>query len=209
MKSKLTILYTANLAGDIHLLPRLYTFLARLKQEAEGQVLLVDAGNACTNAVWHCDVTGGRSMLLVLDAMGYDAANASNYLSAAGQAKLAENYLNIAALAAGETWSRQGVVVTTDDAATEPHELHIVLAPGDKTSLTGRTLRLAAVNAGQAGVVQIGSANGNGRLAILNYRVDDVPPTALPDPTIAATVDFVLSEARYYRKRRDGDTPMN
>jgi hypothetical protein len=38
MERHLTILYTANLLGDIETLPRLYTFLRQLKQEAAGRV---------------------------------------------------------------------------------------------------------------------------------------------------------------------------
>ena len=39
--NRLTILYTANLNGDLHLLPRLYSYLQTLKAEQENPVLLL------------------------------------------------------------------------------------------------------------------------------------------------------------------------
>jgi hypothetical protein len=199
---RLTILYTANLLGDIETLPRLYTFLRQLKQEAVGRVLLLDAGDACAAGVWHCDITGGRSALLVLDAMGYHAANATDYLTAAGRVKLAENILNIAVLTAGDVWEQDGIVVTSGDLPEQTSILHIALTTADETKLDQQTLHLASVNAGEVGVIDIGPANGNGRLTIHNSALHTLPASTLPDPTIAATVDFVLGEARYYQRRR-------
>ena len=91
MKQTLTILYTANLRGNLDLMPRLHTFLRRVRQDFNGRVLKLDAGNACDSTVWHCAATGGRSALLVLDAMGFTAANVSGVLSAEGRARLAAN----------------------------------------------------------------------------------------------------------------------
>jgi hypothetical protein len=200
---RLTVLYTANLRGDIERLPRLYTCLRQLQTQATGRILLLDAGEACAAGVWHCDVTRGRSMLLALDAMGYHAANATGYLTAAGRVKLAENLLNIAVLMEGEVWEQDGVAVTTDDPPSQAQPLHIALTPASETRLDQHTLHLATINAGQVGAVHIGPAAGNGRLAILQTAIHTLPPTTLPDPTIAATVEFVLSEARYYQRRQD------
>jgi hypothetical protein len=199
---RLTILYTANLRGAIQLLPRLYTFLRQLKPSAVEDVLLLDAGEACAAEAWHCAVTGGRSMLLALDAMGYHAANATGYLTAEGRAKLAENILNLAVLTAGDAWIQDGVAVTADDPPDQNHALHVALRSAAETRLEQRTLHLATVSGGQIGVVEIGPGEGNGRLTILNTAIHTLPDTILPDPTIAATVEFVLSEARYYQRRR-------
>ena len=203
---RLTILYTANLRGEIEMLPRLYTFLRQLKQSAAEPVLLLDAGDACVADAWHCAVTGGRSMLLALDAMGYQAANAMGYLTDAGRAQLAENILNISVLTAGDAWTQDGMAVTTGDPPSDAvYTLHVALASAAETRLDQRTLHLAAVNAGQVGLVDIGPVAGNGRLTILKTAIHTLPSATLPDPTIAATVEFVLSEARYYQQRR-GDS---
>lgn len=85
---KLTILYTAKIRGDLTLLPRLYTFLQKLKAEAQHPVLLLDLGESCVDDVWHCAATGGRSTLVVLDGMGYHAANVTGFLEASQRDKL-------------------------------------------------------------------------------------------------------------------------
>ena len=200
----LTILYTANLRGDLALLPRLHTFLRQLREQVAGagRVLLLDAGNACDSAVWHCDVTGGRSAVLVLDAMGYQAANVAGFLTEAGREKLAENLLALALVDEAKSWTQDGVVVTaTNDTPDHDHDLCILLEPGEATRLDGRWLSLADVKAGQVGVVQIGPKDGNGTLSIQHSEIMTIPANMPPDPTIAGTVDFVLEEARYYSRR--------
>jgi hypothetical protein len=41
-----------------------------------------------------------------------------------------------------------------------------------------------------------------GRWALTAHEIHDLPRRTLPDPTIAASVDFVVSEARYAQKRQ-------
>ena len=191
MPEPLTLLYSAHLRGDLALLPRLYTFLHQL-----GPVdLLLDLGDACEESVWHCAATGGRSTLHVLDAMGYHAANVSAYLSAEGRAKLQAQPLGIALLASGESWQRDSLFISTDDSPPDtPHDLHIVLQPAAATRLENQTLHLAAVPGGSVGLVRLDTQT------IVEQAVLPLPATTLPDPTIAATVDFVLGEARYYQQ---------
>ena len=90
----LNLLYTANLRGDIALLPRLFTCLQRLKASLEGTTLMLDLGGACADEAWHCRDTGGRSMYIVLDGMGYHAANIAAAQYAADRAKLAEQVMH-------------------------------------------------------------------------------------------------------------------
>ena len=199
---RLTLLYTANLHGDLTLLPRLHTFLRQWRGHPAGRVLLLDAGNACDSAVWHCDVTGGRSALLVLDAMGYQAANVVGFLTEAGRQKLAENLLVMALVDETGSWEKDGILVTGTAAAPhQPHDICIVLTLGDDTNFEENRLHLAEVQAGQVGVVQIGPEDGNGTLALQHAEVMTMPTNTPPDPTIAGTVDFVLEEARYYSRR--------
>src|SRR5688572_28849719 len=105
MDTPITLLTNHNLRGDIELLPRLFTFIKHLRaldvddeddvmlcalQPQARRILLVDLGESCAPDAWHCKATGGRSMLVTLDAMGYDAANVSGQLSPEERAKLAD-----------------------------------------------------------------------------------------------------------------------
>jgi len=70
----ITILYTANIKGDLGLLPRLATVIRRERQTSTGLTLLLDLGDTCSAEVWVCRATLGRAPLMVLDSIGYDAA---------------------------------------------------------------------------------------------------------------------------------------
>lgn len=205
MAQLLTVLYTANIRGDLDLLPRLYTFLHQLRRQHAGPVLLLDAGGACADSAWHCAQTGGRSVLLVLDAMGYDAANVCDFLTEEGRERLSANLMKLAVLCAGDSWFRDGVAVTTGAAPSAPYELHIWLAGSESVWMEQRTLHLSSLTAGQVGLIQVGGTGQNGGLTIVYQEILAVPSATLPDPTISATVDFVRSEARYYQTRR-GDS---
>ena len=222
METPLTILYTANLRGQIDLLPRLHTFMRHLRTqrvEDEDEVmlcaleppqrrfLLLDLGESCSPEVWHCAVTGGRSMLIVLDAMGYHAANVSNMLTEEGRARLEANLLNIALVDPETGWQQENIRVTCGE--KRPHSaygggsegearLKVILTPAAETRLDQRTLRLAAVQAGQVGVVHL-----NTLAAITAHDVLTLPLGTPPDPTITATADFVLSEARLFQRKRE------
>lgn len=203
MHTPMTILYTANLRGDLDLLPRLHTFIQAQRGPADATMLL-DLGGSCDPAVWHCDVTGGRSVLLVLDAMGYDAANVAGTLTGASRARLQANMLGMQTLDTGEIVTRKGCVLSV--AATLPerpaHHLHVCVSPAPVTTLADNTLRLAAVAAGQIGRVQVAPASGNGTWSLLATAILDLSPRTPPAPSIAATVDFVISEARYVQGKR-------
>jgi len=218
MEKSLNILYTANIRGDLELLPRLYTLIRQLKAQPivdEDEVmlcaieplarrtLLLDLGNSCEPDVWHCAETEGRSTILVLDAMGYHAANVSGILTAESRAKLAANFLKLALVDEGHPWQDKNIFVTAhaDGIADRAQDLRIILSPQSTTRLERHTLYLSAVNAGQVGMVQIGSRDGNGSLAIQAQEIFTMSANTLPDPTIAATVEYVLNEARYHQKR--------
>ena len=85
----LTLRYSANIAGDLALLPRLHNFLQRLQAADGSRPLLLDLGGSCAESAWHCRATGGRSALIVLDGMGYHAANVAGALDADNREKLA------------------------------------------------------------------------------------------------------------------------
>ena len=203
METPLTILYTANLRGELDLLPRLHTFIRQIKAQpvddtddvtlcllqppAPRRFFLLDLGAACAESAWHCAATGGRSALIVLDAMGYQAAWAGGYLSAKAHEKLTANWLGLH-LVTGTQWQ-------------EP-DSGLRVQRGDSVRMVEGTLHLSPPAQGQVGLVHVGSADGNGRLVITGQGVLDLPASTLPDPTITATVDFVLSEARLHQRRQ-------
>ncbi|MBI5668535.1 MAG: hypothetical protein HZC41_11065 [Chloroflexi bacterium] len=189
-------------------MPRLYTFIKALRSRDElpgrpydtrddSRFLLLDLGDSCAPEVWHCAVTGGRSALIVLDAMGYHAARVN--LDAAAHDRLRANLLAMALVDDDHPWQENAILLTSNgrgDLLGRPYALHIVLSPAAETRLDGGTLSLAAVKAGQVGVVQVSNEP-----ALIHHTVYDLPPTALPDPTITAAVDFVLSEARQLQRK--------
>lgn len=211
----LTVLYTANLRGDLDVLPRLYTFIRQVKAqpvEDESEVLicaveplpqrvvLLDLGGSCAPEVWHCAATGGRSTLLVLDAMGYHAVNVAGLLTDEARERLAGNVLTLA-LVDGKTAWQQGEVAMTlskGDLVDRPYRLQIIGTPAAQTQIAGKTLTLANVTVGQIGVAHIDLTTAPKLLA---HTIFDLPSTTLPDPTIAAAVDFVMGEARYFQSR--------
>jgi hypothetical protein len=218
----LSILYTANIRGDLELLPRLHTFIkslnqdiARFRPEDEADVmlcavqppsvrtLLLDLGDSCADDVWHCAATGGRSTLIALDAMGYHAANVNGILSAEGRAKLTDNVMGMALVDGEHVWTDGDLVITHADgevlSATNPYNLHIVLAPANRTRLALNTLNLGGVERGQVGTAYIGGMNSDPTL--LADAIFDLPSSALPDPTISAAVQFVTNEARRYVRK--------
>jgi hypothetical protein len=138
--------------------------------------------------------------------MGYHAANVAGILTPEGRDKLGANFLKVALVDETHPWQDGNIFVTSNSGgvlAGRPHNLHIVLSPQAATRLDGHTLYLAAVNAGQVGIAQVGSRDGNGALAVHAQEIFTMTPNILPDPTIAATVDYILDEARYHQKRRD------
>jgi hypothetical protein len=201
MEESLTLLYTHNLRGDLRRLPRLHTFLSRLRQKSppETRCLLVDLGASCHPEVWPCALTQGRAALFVLDAMGYHIANVAGELTAVVRAKFSAQVM--LALVDDEHPHREGDLLFTTAAALDdsPAALRIILTPADHTALSGGTLRLAGIDGGQVGLAQL----DGGQLAA--QAVHTLPPDTLPEPTISSTVDFVLAEARQYQKRSGSD----
>jgi hypothetical protein len=221
----LHILYTANLRGNLELLPRLYTFIKQLRRDVirfapededevmvchvqpptPPRILLLDLGDSCAPDAWHCAATGGRSMLIALDAMGYDAANVTGLLTAESRDKLRENILGMALVDENQTWANGDIQVVGDarrgGGQSLPYKANIDLNLSDKTRLEGRMLSLARVEGGQVGTAQVGGLDA--QPVLLAHAIFDLPPNTAPDPTIAGTVDFILAEARRYTRKGD------
>ena len=224
----LTILYTANIQGDLALLPPLYTFLkslvhdlVRFAPEDEDdvmvcavqpppiQTLLLDLGGSCAPDVWHCTATGGRSTLIALDAMGYHAANVSDILNEEGRGKLADNPMGVALVDERHPHQDGGIRFSSIPDSATPfdqfergvvnYDLQIVLAPAESTHLAGKTLYLAEVEKGHVGTAHISMGAYPHLLA---NAVFDLPANTPPDPTIAGTVDFITNEARLFARKQ-------
>jgi hypothetical protein len=88
-----------------------------------------------------------------------------------------------------------------DDLAGRPHSLQIILSPAAATRLDRDTLVLASVSgATQVGAAQLAKVIDSWTL--IGQEIHALPRRILPDPTIAGSVEFVLSEARYAQKRK-------
>lgn len=144
--------------------------------KGDGKTVMVDLGNSCSPDVWHCNVTGGRSTLMVLDAMGYTAANIVG-MDTDVYEKISEQIL---------------MTLIIDDKQTIPIDdnLQLSLRPSESTHIENNVLYLAPPDG--VGVVEIHQGG------VQSVENKPMPASILPDPSIAGVVDFVISEARYY-----------
>lgn len=195
----LTVLYTCGLRGDLALLPRLSTRLKALRAEV-GRVVLLDLGESCADSVWHCEVTGGRSMLIGLDALGYAAANTQSLKPEARARLEADENRALALVDDAHPWEGDLFTAFTGSPTAEHERLLISLEPSDVTRLEENVLRLARVQAGQLGAVHL-SLNSP---VLESSAVHHVLPGTLPDPTITAAIDFIEHEARYFVRKSGG-----
>lgn len=207
MAHPLTILYTQHLHGDLDRLPRMASLILRQRREAVGRVLLLDMGDACTPDAEACALTDGRAAPIVLDAMGYDAANVRGYLGADAREKLRANYLNVALADDDHPAVIDGVALADVPPGALPHWLHIALDTAAATGLspeptlnTIHTLTLATVRAGEVGVAWLDRDGDAVRL--VGADVLAVPADARADATIAGAVAFVRDEVRYLKRQR-------
>ena len=198
----LTILYTQNINGNLQILPSLYTFLQSLKQKHDPKALILDIGNACSDDVWHCAVTQGRSAVIVLDAMGYHAVNVTGFMTD-GQRDSLRNNVSVGLITARHMWRYFVPPLKNDDIviagqATPAMTLCIVATPHSQNSLSNRMLELQAIEQPQIGLVTVDMQN----LVITEQAVFDLPKGTKPNATISASVDLVEEEAEFISKRR-------
>ena len=153
---RLTLLYSANIAGDLALLPRLYTFLRQLQPPERQHTLLLDLGRSCSADIPHCRETGGRSTLIVLDGMGYHAANIAGALDRENRDKLAA-IVTMGLVDEQDDWHyhvppiRNKSIRVSLRPRDDEARLQIILQPAASTRVEGRALHLQAVSAGQVG----------------------------------------------------------
>lgn len=218
----ITLLYTAALEGQLALLPRLFTCLRQERVSASGPVLLVDLGRSCVPGAWLCDSTGGRGMLVAMDAMGYDAFHIGPldmlYMQPAMVNQLRQIILT--PLAAGPwiaTVHRAELTFTFANAAqlpstnTDSSDLLIGLRLSDRRQVEAIWQQSRRVLLLDGGAVETSPLLGRldaellptpPYIRMLDHRFLTLSGEELPDPTIAGVIEFVESEARYAERKR-------
>ena len=210
MEQSLTIFYTANIRGDLQQLPLLYTYYQILLHEKIAtyehsiyKPLLLDLGNFCDDSVWHCQVTKGRSTLMVMDAMGYHAVNIDNTFQGTERTKT-EQLVQIGLVDDTQEWVYDiaGIRDNRIFAVTSPLKaptmgIQIVLTPKATTQLDGEVLHLQSVTPSQIGFVQVQLGQSP---TVIDHQIFDLPINTPPNPTIIASVNFVEDEARFYQQ---------
>jgi hypothetical protein len=196
----LSILTTQAIGGDLAMLPRLYRFIQSLKAQ-DPQALLLDLGDSCSPDIWHCAATKGRSSLMVLDAMGYHAANASALEDEARE--ILKSNTSMGLVTARQAWRYHVPPIQDDDilvAGTEipALKLCIVASPSSENRLENRMLHLKAVAKGEVGMVKVDMET----MTLLEAEVFAMPSGLLPEATIAAAVELVEEEARFAQRRK-------
>lgn len=191
----LTVLYTHELRGEIHALPRLATLIQHARAQAE-RVVCVDLGGACDPSAWHCDVTGGRSMLAALDGCGYAAAHADT-LTAAGRIGLDKAIFSMHMVDDTHP-ARVGNIAYHSVRDPDPDApLTLFLRPTETTVFEENLLTLAAIPRLHLGLVTIDTDSRE----ILRTDAIRLMGNTRPDATLSGVVDFILSEARLVQKR--------
>ncbi|HRE46292.1 MAG TPA: hypothetical protein PLD47_01080 [Aggregatilineales bacterium] len=220
------ILYTACLRGRIDLLPSLHTFLTTQRTE---RTILVDLGQSCAVGSWICEVTGGRGMLVAMDALGYDGFHIGRadalYHYPEMVVKMKEIVMTpfIAGTWAGSA-TRGGVKIGLYNAAAlervaitlDPHtDLHLLLSLDRTAEMTANLLQgerlvslaclpTAPTTAPLIGQLDLELLPNPPGIRVVNQRPLAIPPETPPHPTISGVVEFVLSEARQAEQKRGG-----
>jgi len=228
---RLTLLYTAALNGNLALLPRLFS---RIRQERANAALsiLVDLGQSCAPEAWICESTGGRGMLVAMDAMGYDAFHIGPRDMLYTQPALVEQLRGIVStpFAAGP-WtarvSRGDLSISLVNAVNLPNLLRgptpndvanadvvIGLRYSDAVQVEAsyrEPFRLLMLDCGTGT-----AASFQPVIERLDVLLTPTPPYILidsrqsisnmdqmiPDPTMTGVIEFVQSEALYAERRR-------
>lgn len=199
-----TLLITGNLAGELAILPRLMTLINQHKQAAEGPVFLLDVGDSCSTESWICRATQGRAPFLVLDAMGYDAV----IIGGPEQVPIPIPALRKVKDQVGLTWiiwnrvgylTKRAITVTVaagsaDWPITQP-EARGIRVNRAITALPARDENppvIGDVAQGDLLRIVLDWSTGRVQTAQRSSVQSDMPV----DPTIAAVVDLVESEAK-------------
>jgi hypothetical protein len=198
-----TLLVTANLKGDLVLLPRLFTLIQRERRAAHGPVFLLDLGDTCALEAWVCRATQGRAPLIVLDGMGYDAAllggpEGISIPVPSLQQLLGTVMMRFVVWGRVATLTKRGITLALASGDAVLPADH----PGIRVDRSTGTLPAS----GEPGVTLGDVAQGSiarvemvwPEWTVQEARLVSVQSDTPPDPTIGAIVEFVENEARHY-----------
>jgi hypothetical protein len=203
-----TLLYTANVGGDLRLLSRLFT-LIRAQRADNTLSLLFDLGDTCALESWVCRATQGRAPFLVLDAMGYDLAlvGATERVSippASLRLLLGQIMLCVMIWNRPRQVSRRALTVHLATGEVELPEGQ----PGLRIDRTADMLPELNTPVPVLGDVAQGCLARVDMAwpawTVQSTRLLELTPGTPPDPTISAVVDLVESEARTYTQQQGG-----
>jgi hypothetical protein len=208
-----TLLYTANLRGDLAYLPRLATVIQRERRTAEGPTLLLDLGDTCSPDSWVCRATQGRAPFLVLDAMGYDAALIGGPEQAPIPPASLRRLMDQLVMAV-IVWNRarpivrSGITLTVAPGDAPLPETGPVICvdrgrdtlPADQVPAHDPVLTIGDAQKGQLARVDMAWPEWTLRAA----RLVTVAQTTPADPGIAAVAQLVEHEARRYAQEQGG-----
>jgi hypothetical protein len=221
----LTLLYTAALAGQLELLPRLFTRIEQERAAIGGNVLLVDLGESCRAGAWICEATQGRGMLVAMDAMGYDAFHIGPRDALYTQPELVERIRQIilTPLAAGPWMApisrgklklllvnalNMTAIATAQDAQVD---LIVGLRLGDSAQVEASWRDPHRLLLLDGGLTESGPVLGrldivlmpeSPYIGIMNQTTLALSHDLIPNPTITGVVEFVQSEAHYAERKR-------
>ena len=207
MAESLTLLYTQDLGGDFNQAAQLGRWLREIRASfARGKrVLLLDLGNASAEDSWHHRLTGGRSTLFVLDALGFHAVNACGTVHGVISPALQEGFRMAILGPGGEFCDERGerpirCVVGPAPTRKAGEALCLSLSPAAETQLSDGVLSLERVPGGCVGRLELWL--GDSGAQILESAVHPLPPRLQPEPSITATIELVLAEARQLMNRQ-------
>jgi 2',3'-cyclic-nucleotide 2'-phosphodiesterase (5'-nucleotidase family) len=204
--SFVTLLYTAHLAGEIALLPRLFALISQERRAAHGPVILLDLGDTCSVESWLCRATQGRAPFLVLDSMGYDGAviggPEQTPIPPSSLRRLLDNMIMPVIL-----WNRavpiirKGITFTVAAGdAPLPDQ-----GPGvriDRSTYALPDARDPVPTLGDVAQAHLARVDMTWpEWTVQSARLIQVEPDTPVDPTIAAVVELVETEARYYAQQ--------
>lgn len=205
----ITFLATAHIAGELNLLPRLFTLIRQERRQAAGPVVLLDLGDTCAAEAWVCQATWGRAPFLVLDSMGYDAAiiggPETTPIPPASLRLLVDQML-------------MPVIIWKRPRTLSKGSMTFTIAPGipnvtptppvlvvDRTSpmppASGDPPIVGDVPQGHLARIDVAWPQWE----VLSARLLTVDASTPPDPTIAAVVALVEQEARQFAQQQGDD----
>ncbi len=196
------VLYTANLRSDLALLPRVATQLKHIRQQYgvnPPPILMLDLGNAWSDEQWVSQITEHRAPYIILDAMGYTAiyADGLDIGGILGLQEVVQAHLMNATMT--YHWKKRDMSLYIGNQGPLPR---ISWSPQPVSEhLYEHTSQHLTLYTPLQGIGHLEIEYPSLNVQTANYVPFD--PQARPDPTIVATIDYVIGEARaYFRKQQ-------